>query len=196
MANSTIEILQHLTRGTEARLYADSFTLQLAKYGFYAFAVLCAAVALYLAFTHFGAARKSIGTLIGVVLMIAAAYFLYNKAGDYKIIDDQEPVIEITATSLVYDVRKDGWTVNWGDIDHVEVVSTRTLAKQSVAQTTNEVRVYVKSDEAVRWKYDGSDETRAARQVLFAAHYVVIDYGLLGINPQLLADALENYRKG
>lgn len=203
MASQTLEILKNLAPGMEARLYADSMTLQIVKLGLSAFALLCFLVAAYLLLKQLGnfikgQGRKSVFAFLGMIFAGVAAYLLFDKAASFEVLNDEKPVINITPQALEYDVRKSGWSTTWRDIDTIELSQKTIRKKQSMPETSYEIRVHIKDERPVQWKYEPSPENDMAgvKSTFDQTRFLLVNPEFLGVAPEVLQKALEKYRAG
>lgn len=201
MQNSSVQILEGLSPGSEAQLYSDAMALQIGKIGTTVAAALCAVSCVYYILCSMGAlgtAKRSIFAIIAFIVAGVGAYFLYQKSLTFTIIDDQRPIIVISSRALEYDVRRDGWSLPWGSIRSIDLHETTTQAKQSVEQTSYEIRVIPKEGANISWKYEpSSDNDIDTTKKLYNQYgYLLINPEPLGISPEILQKALEKYRSG
>ncbi|MBY0429483.1 MAG: hypothetical protein K2Q32_09725, partial [Alphaproteobacteria bacterium] len=146
----------------------------------------------------FGHAKRSLFGLVAIAAACVGAYLLYEKYDAIRIIDDTKPVLAITGAKLDYDVRRSGWSIPWGNINSIELKTTKTIVKQSVEQVDYEIQVHVKPGVAVEWKYEPTIENdmSAVKRLWESNHFLLIDPEPLGISPPALQMALEKYRAG
>lgn len=200
MSSETLSILQNLTSGAEVRLFADAGALQIAKTGLYIFAAAAFVFAIKLLLTQIGVigSNRTLLGWLGFAAVAVISFLLYDKAQSFEVIDTNDPVITISAQKLEYDVRQDGWSVNWADMTEVQLNKDVHQQKQSPAQTTYEVRVVLKQGAHVAWKYEPDEKNKVAATKKFfeEKNYLVIDPAPLGVDHETLQKALERYRAG
>ena len=201
MDAATKQVLVELAPGADAQFFTDAMAMQISKSGLMIATVLCAVTVIYYALCLLGVmghGKRSFFALVAIIAAGVGGYMLYEKYAAIRIIDDSKPVLAITGQKLDYDVRRVGWSVPWGNINSIELKTTKTIKKQSVEQVDYEIRVNVKPGVAVEWKYEPSTENDMSivKRLWESKHYLIIDPEPLGIHPPELQKALEKYRAG
>ncbi len=201
MDNSTVQVLENLRPGSDAQFFSDATAIQIGKSGLTIAAILAATACVYYLFCTlglFGAAKRSLIALALAIMCGIGAFMLHQKAEAFRAIDDSKPVIAITAQKLQYDVRRNGWIIPWTYVTSVELKTNTTFKKQSIEQTTYEIRVHTKLAPPITWLYEPSEENDVAqvKSLVERENVLVIDPEPLGISPEALQKALEKYRAG
>ena len=201
MDAATKHVLEELHSGSDAQFFTDAIALQITKSGLLIAVVLCVVTVIYYLLCVLGVmghAKRSLFALIAIIVAGVGGYLLYEKYDAIRIIDDSKPVLTISGSTLGYDVRRSGWSVQWGNINSVELKTTKSIKKQSVEQVDYEIRVNVKPGAVVEWKYEPTVENdmSTVKRLWESKHYLIIDPEPLGISPPELQKALEKYRAG
>lgn len=201
MDANTLQVLHDLKPGSDAQFFSDALAVQAGKSGLTIAAVLCAVACVYYFLCSMGVLGPSKRSVFAIaVTMIAGigAYFLNQKAETFRVIDDSRPIIALNATKLEYDVRRNGWIIPWTYVTSVELKTTTTHKKQSIEQSTYEIRVNTKLAPPITWKYEPSsdNDVEIAQKLVQSENYLVIDPEPLGISAEELQKALEKYRQG
>lgn len=170
------DILKSLTPGAELSLFADASAAQATKMGLMIGAAILVLVGLYLASTQLGllaGAKKSVMAWAGVALAFGASFLLYTKYQMFSEIALNEPVLKISRMGLELPQQKTFY--EWQAISEVQLEETRRRPKQAA-----------------------QDEVSYAVNVQLAGpppQVIPLNYEILNVPPELLAQTLENYRK-
>ncbi len=201
MDANTLQVLQNLQPGSDAQFFSDAVAVQAGKSGLTIAAILTATASVYYLLCSlgvFGSSKRSVFAIIVTVIAGIGAFLLNQKAETFRVIDDSRPIIALNATKLEYDVRRNGWIIPWTYVTSVELKTTTTHKKQSVEQTTYEIRVNTKLAPPITWKYEPSadNDVETVQKLVQSENYLVIDPEPLGIDAAELQKALEKYRQG
>ncbi len=201
MDANTQQVLQDLKSGSDAQFFTDAIATQITKSGLTIAALLCAVTVVYYFLCMLGVmghAKRSLFAFIAIIVAGVGAFLLYEKADALRVIDDSKPILAITSHKLDYDIRRVGWTIPWSSIGTIELKTIKTFKKHSVEQVDYEIRVNVKPNYTVEWKYEPTvhNDMAGIKKLFHSQSYLIIDPAPLGIHPPALQMALEKYRAG